>query len=90
MEGRANLVAVYITEAHAQNDWPISSARFTPDRQPVIVNQPCTSEQRIQLARDFVSKYAFRVPMLVDPIGNSFMEVCSHQHLRQHKLACVG
>ena len=75
MVGRATVTAIYITEAHAQDEWPISSSRYTPDRQPIIVNQPKTSQARITLAQQFVAKFDCRVPTLVDPIEDPFMHV---------------
>ena len=31
LEGKAAMLAVYITEAHATDEWPISSARCNGD-----------------------------------------------------------
>jgi hypothetical protein len=33
---------VYVAEAHAQDEWPLRSARFSADGQPVVVDQPPT------------------------------------------------
>lgn len=76
------MVAVYITEAHSQDEWPISSSRFTPDRAPVIVNQPQSSQQRLELACHFREKWGLQVLMLVDPIENPFMEAYTPWPLR--------
>ncbi|KAL4440384.1 hypothetical protein ABPG75_003385 [Micractinium tetrahymenae] len=70
--GRADIRGVYITEAHAQDEWPISSARYTPDRQPVLLSQPQSTEERAAAAARFVEQYGFQAPMLVDPIDNPF------------------
>ena len=42
---------VYVAEAHAQDEWPLRSARFTADGQPVVVDQPRTLDARLGLAR---------------------------------------
>jgi hypothetical protein len=69
---KIELISVYITEAHAQDEWPISSGRFTLDNNPVIINQPKTTEERLEAANLFKQHFNFRVPILVDPIENEF------------------
>ena len=80
--GKVDLLGVYITEAHAQDEWPISSARFTPDKCAVILNQPKTTEERVEVAKSFIKAFNFRVPMLVDPISNPFDEIFAPWPLR--------
>ena len=77
-----NFVAVYIQEAHAQDEWPISSARFTNDGVPVCVPQPKSIEERVAVAKLFQSKYNFRLPMLVDTMSNDFDAVFAPWPLR--------
>ena len=48
------------TEAHAQDEWPISSPRYH-DKVPVIINQPKTNEERLDVAQRFVERYQFQV-----------------------------
>ncbi|PRW59105.1 iodothyronine deiodinase [Chlorella sorokiniana] len=72
LQDQADIRGVYITEAHAQDEWPITSARYTPDRKPVILNQPRTVEERFAAAAHFVQQFGFQPPMLVDPIDNPF------------------
>lgn len=69
-------------EAHAEDEWPISSSRFTPDSCPVVIKQPKTTEERVEVAKSFVKAFNFRVPMLVDPINNPFDEVFAPWPLR--------
>jgi hypothetical protein len=44
-----NFVGVYIAEAHAQDKWPISSARYNGTRGPVLIPEPTTDERRCQV-----------------------------------------
>jgi hypothetical protein len=60
----AHFVAIYIKEAHAADQWPIGN--FT------CVNQHKTQEERLNAARDFVAKYQFELPVLVDCIDDRF------------------
>ena len=38
---------VYVAEAHAQDEWPLRSARFSADGQPVVIDQPKTLDARL-------------------------------------------
>jgi hypothetical protein len=69
---------VYIAEAHAMDEWPVSSGRFLPTdaNQPFVKidHQPTSAQDRCQLARDFCDTYKLAyessddsaVQMLVD------------------------
>lgn len=74
LQDKAAMLAVYITEAHAMDEWPINSARCNGDRGPVNVLQPTTDAERCNLARTFRTSFGFRVPMVVDPASNPFDE----------------
>jgi len=65
-------LTIYIAEAHAQDEWPISSSRFTPNSQPVIFNKPVTDEERCNIARIFVKDFKYRIPVLVDAVVDDF------------------
>ena len=58
---------VYVAEAHAEDEWPISSSRFNADRGPVRVTQPREQLQRLALARQFADDF--------DPAGDVFHDV---------------
>jgi len=59
----AVFVAVYITEAHASDEWPVGErVSFTP--------QPTSIEQRCRLARGLCN--GDDLPMLVDNMSNTF------------------
>jgi hypothetical protein len=80
-------VAVYITEAHATDEWPISSARFTRDGRAVALAQPRTTPERAAAARGFVEHYGFRPRVLVDPVDNPFDAAFAPWPLRFYVLA---
>ena len=69
---------VYIEEAHANDEWPISSSRYMPDSQIVSVEQPKLASERVELARRFVKTFGLGTEMkvLVDnpENGNLFEE----------------
>ena len=70
----AALCIVYIEEAHASDEWPISSARLAPRGSAVSIPAHKTQEDRILAARAFAED--FEVPQAVavaaDGIGNAF------------------
>lgn len=68
-----NVMALYITEAHAQDEWPISSSRCNQGMGVVSVNQPKAMEDRLAIARNFVELFDFAdVPMWSDSMANEF------------------
>jgi hypothetical protein len=73
---------VYIAEAHAQDVWPISSARYSCDGRPVTVLAPSTTAERRQIAADFVRRYRVRLPVLVDGIDDAFERALAPWPLR--------
>jgi hypothetical protein len=58
---------VYITEAHAADEWPVG-------RTLSFCNQPRTIDERLTLARTFVKKYNLQLPMVVDGMENAFVQ----------------
>lgn len=64
---RAEFKLVYIAEAHASDEWPISSGRYTTDGRPVTLTQPKTAEERIAAAVRYQAEYAITLPIFVDP-----------------------
>ncbi len=64
---------VYVAEAHAQDEWPLRSARFSADGQPVVVDQPKTLDARLGLARRFKADYGIESPLVVyEPADEAF------------------
>jgi len=60
----ANFLTVYISEAHAQDEWPLGKK--------VCLNQHKTLEERISTAKSFQSDYKYDIPILVDQMDNNF------------------
>jgi hypothetical protein len=68
-EGKATLpprwVVVYIEEAHAADEWPISSARYAPNGEPVNIPQHTRRCERLRLARRLQVDFALPQTMPV-------------------------
>ena len=76
-DDKSDYLVVYIEEAHATDEWPISSSRYVPSGEPVNVRQPRSVEDRAKLARDLLKMYGIeegeRLKVAVDsPEGNAF------------------
>jgi hypothetical protein len=60
---------VYVAEAHAVDEWPISSARYNGSRGPVTINKHQTTAHRVDAARTLMKD--FKVDwcnVYVDPV----------------------
>jgi hypothetical protein len=72
----ASLLCLYIEEAHAQDEWPITSARLSRTGAPVCIKQHVTLEDRLAACRDFVRDYQVpleHIGVAVDAVqGNPF------------------
>jgi Iodothyronine deiodinase len=60
---RANLLTIYIEEAHALDEWPIGSR--------IAYAQPKSDADRLSIAQDFIAATGYRLPMLVDPVSRA-------------------
>lgn len=60
----ADFLGVYITEAHAKDEWPMGTT--------VCYRQPKTLEERLGIARNFKEQRGFRWTLLVDSMLNAF------------------
>jgi len=61
---KADFLGVYISEAHAKDEWPLG-VKF-------CVEQPKTMDVRLLVANNFVRDYGVKLPMLVDTMANEF------------------
>lgn len=77
-----NIVSIYIPEAHAQNEWPISSSRCNGGRGIVAVDQHTTMQERRDIASIFVELFDYAVPMYCDSMDNVFTTVFGAWPLR--------
>jgi len=56
------IVAIYISEAHADDEWPLS--------QKVKINQTKTITSRVSIARKFCEEKKVTIPLFVDDISS--------------------
>lgn len=70
---------VYIDEAHAVDEWPISSSRYNADRGPVSILQSHTLAARraaaAAFARDFVGEANIQVCIDNPETGGTFQRI---------------
>jgi len=59
----AQWCGVYISEAHAEDEWPISSARYNGDRGPVTIQQARSLEDRTAAAEEFLVNFPLKFPL---------------------------
>lgn len=69
---KVDFLCVYIEEAHAQDEWPISSCRWNPTGKKIMYNQHKTIEDRLAVARDFIDAFGWKYPTILDAIDNPF------------------
>jgi len=63
---RADFLTLYIKEAHPTDEWQMPSN----EKESVCYPQPRTTEARVAIASDFVKRFQYPIPLLVDPIEN--------------------
>ena len=64
--GEARFLTVYIKEAHPDDEWQMAAN----EKESICYPQPRTLDQRLTIARDFVKRFNYPIPMLVDRMGN--------------------
>jgi hypothetical protein len=62
---RAEFLVVYITEAHARDEWPVGKTISFCD-------QPKTLSERCALARQYSEDNTLTIPVAVDSMNNEF------------------
>ena len=68
---KARFLTIYIKEAHPTDEWQMESN----EDQGVCYTQPRTTEDRLAIAADFVERFHYPIPMLVDPMTNPANEL---------------
>lgn len=78
---RADMITVYIEEAHAADEWfvhnkdnddPISFVCFfRPIGSQICYVQPKCDEDRIRIANDFIQSTGYLIPLLIDPVSTN-------------------
>jgi len=64
--GRARFLTIYIKEAHPEDEWQMDAN----EKESVCYPQPKTLAQRVAIANDFVRRFDYRIPLLVDGMDN--------------------
>jgi type I thyroxine 5'-deiodinase len=64
--GRAGFLTIYIKEAHPEDEWQADAN----EKESVCYPQPRTLAQRVAIANDFVRRFDYRIPILVDGMDN--------------------
>lgn len=96
---KATLAMLYIQEAHAQNEWPITSCRLSKKGlapgappgtlgAPICYNQHSSLAERLTACRDFVNDYSVptdSILCLVDSVeGNPYQTAYAAWPIRWH------
>jgi len=68
---RASFLTVYVKEAHPLDEWQMDSN----EEQGVCYAQPVTFDDRVRIARDFVERCEYDIPLAIDRIDNSANEI---------------
>jgi iodothyronine deiodinase-like protein len=63
---RADFLTIYIKEAHPTDEWQMESN----EKEGVCYPQPKTLAQRVAIANDFVHRFHYPIPLLVDGFDN--------------------
>ena len=64
---RVRFLTIYIKEAHPEDEWQMDSN----EKEGVCYPQPRTTAQRVAIASDFVKRFHYEIPLVVDPIENT-------------------
>jgi hypothetical protein len=82
-KAHATFLCVYIEEAHAMDEWPISSARYNKGV-PVNIRQPKTDQERMKVAQEFRKNFQLTMPLCIDPpeLNNPFEKAYAPWPLR--------
>ncbi|HVS04242.1 MAG TPA: deiodinase-like protein, partial [Thermoanaerobaculia bacterium] len=64
---RAEFLTVYIKEAHPEDEWQMDSNV----EEDVCYPQPKTRAQRLAIANDFVRRFDYPIPLLVDDMDDA-------------------
>jgi len=71
---KVNFLVVYITEAHAVDEWPVGD--------PLKILQPKSTLERVGVASKFKKDYNLLLPLLVDSVENTFEQTYSAWPIR--------
>jgi type I thyroxine 5'-deiodinase len=64
---RAEFLTIYIKEAHPEDEWQMT----VNEEQGVCYRQPTSLADRVMIAKDFVERFEYSIPLVVDPMENA-------------------
>jgi len=67
---RAGFLTIYIKEARPEDEWQMN----VNEDESVCYKQPVTLGQRVAIARDFIERFEYGLPLVVDPMENTAEE----------------
>ena len=65
-EDRAVFLTIYIKEAHPEDEWQMT----VNEEQGVCYTQPQNLADRVMIANDFIERFQYSMPLMVDPMEN--------------------
>lgn len=68
---RCSFLTVYIKEAHPEDEWQMDSN----EKESICYPQPKSLPQRVAIANDFVKRFHYDIPLVVDRMDNRANEV---------------
>jgi len=78
-----HFVSVYITEAHAADEWPIGNTIS-------FCKQPKKLNERVELARRLTEEIPFPFPVVVDTMENTFDSIFAAWPFRFYIVSATG
>ncbi len=63
---RAEFLTIYIKEAHPEDEWQLG----VNEDESVCYGQPTTLAGRVAISNDFVQRFDYQMPLVIDPIDN--------------------
>ena len=64
---RAEFLTIYIKEAHPEDEWQL----VVNEDESVCYGQPTSLAGRVAIANDFVQRFDYQIPLVIDPIDNA-------------------
>jgi len=68
---RAGFLTIYIKEAHPEDEWQL----YPNEKEGVCYRQPRSLSDRVVIAKDFVQRLHYRIPIVVDRMDNQANEL---------------
>ena len=63
---QVQFLTIYIKEAHPEDEWQMTAN----EEQGVCYTQPQNLADRVRIANDFIERFQYTMPLVVDPMEN--------------------